>query len=177
MNVLGKTLTIRSHSCGPCSYMLYWLSNSAYLSRTYVLLIIVPLFIDLLLWAPLFSPLNQLYVRTCYPVFPVRSTCLKGGELSPCTGFADLNRERRTHQKSVLLVWRADADDLYYRKEFRSSSLIAGSSKQLVYSCKWRMASSWMLHRVDLVRTDVSKELSASVIKVTIIGELRTTLA
>jgi hypothetical protein len=41
----------------------------------------------------------------------------------------------------------------------------------------WRMASSGMLRRVVLVRTDVSKELSASFIRVTRIGELRTTLA
>jgi hypothetical protein len=34
-----------------------------------------------------------------------------------------------------------------------------------------------MLHRVALVRTDVSEELSASFIRVTRIGELRTTLA
>jgi hypothetical protein len=40
-----------------------------------------------------------------------------------------------------------------------------------------RMASSGMLHRVALVRTDVSEELSASFIRVTRIGELGTTLA
>jgi hypothetical protein len=34
-----------------------------------------------------------------------------------------------------------------------------------------------MLHRVDLVRADVSEELSASFIRVTRIGELGTTLA
>jgi hypothetical protein len=34
-----------------------------------------------------------------------------------------------------------------------------------------------MLHRVDLVRTDVSEELSASFIRVTRIGELGTVLA
>jgi hypothetical protein len=34
------------------------------------------------------------------------------------------------------------------------------------------MASSGMLHRVALVRTDVSEELSASFIRVTRIGEL-----
>jgi hypothetical protein len=34
-----------------------------------------------------------------------------------------------------------------------------------------------MLRRVALVRTDVSEELSASVIRVTRIGELETTLA
>jgi hypothetical protein len=39
------------------------------------------------------------------------------------------------------------------------------------------MASSGMLRRVDLVRTDVSEELSAYIIRVTRIGELGTTLA
>jgi hypothetical protein len=39
------------------------------------------------------------------------------------------------------------------------------------------MASSGMLRRVTLVRTDVSEELSASFIRVTSIGELRTALA
>jgi hypothetical protein len=34
-----------------------------------------------------------------------------------------------------------------------------------------------MLRRVALVRTEVSEEISASVIRVTIIGKLRTTLA
>jgi hypothetical protein len=38
------------------------------------------------------------------------------------------------------------------------------------------MPSSWMLRRVALVRTDVSEELSAFIIRVTI-GELGTTLA
>jgi hypothetical protein len=38
------------------------------------------------------------------------------------------------------------------------------------------MASSGMLRRVALVRTNVSEELSASLIKVTRIGELETTL-
>jgi hypothetical protein len=40
-----------------------------------------------------------------------------------------------------------------------------------------RMASSVMLRRVALVRTDVSEELSPSFIRVTRIDELRTTLA
>jgi hypothetical protein len=39
------------------------------------------------------------------------------------------------------------------------------------------MASSGMLRRVALVRTDVSEELSPSFIRVTRIGELGTTLA
>jgi hypothetical protein len=38
------------------------------------------------------------------------------------------------------------------------------------------MAPSWTLRRMAHVRTDVSEELSASIIKVTKIGELRTTL-
>jgi hypothetical protein len=40
-----------------------------------------------------------------------------------------------------------------------------------------RMASSGMLRRVALVRTDISEELNASIIRVTRIGELGTTLA
>jgi hypothetical protein len=39
------------------------------------------------------------------------------------------------------------------------------------------MASSGMLSGVALIRTDVSEELSASIIRVTRIGELETTLA
>jgi hypothetical protein len=39
------------------------------------------------------------------------------------------------------------------------------------------MASSGMLRRVALVRTDVSEESSATFIRVTRIGELGTTLA
>jgi hypothetical protein len=41
----------------------------------------------------------------------------------------------------------------------------------------WRMPSSVMLCHMALVRTDVSKEHSASIIRVTRIGELGTTLA
>jgi hypothetical protein len=41
----------------------------------------------------------------------------------------------------------------------------------------WRMWSSGMLRRVDLVRTDVSQELSPSFIRVTRICEIGTTLA
>jgi hypothetical protein len=39
-----------------------------------------------------------------------------------------------------------------------------------------RMPSSGMLHPVTLVRTDVSEELNASIIRVTRIGELGTML-
>jgi hypothetical protein len=47
---------------------------------------------------------------------------------------------------------------------------------QTIYSQR-RMASSGMLRRVAVGRTDVSEELSTSFIMVTRIGELRTTLA
>jgi hypothetical protein len=43
--------------------------------------------------------------------------------------------------------------------------------------CQRIMASSGMLRRMALVRTDVSEELNASIIRVTRIGELGTTLA
>jgi hypothetical protein len=39
------------------------------------------------------------------------------------------------------------------------------------------MSSSWMLRHVALVRTDVSEERSATIIRVTRIGDLGTTLA
>jgi hypothetical protein len=49
------------------------------------------------------------------------------------------------------------------------------SSRNIVKQTKnWRMASSWMLRRVALVRADDSEELSASFIRVTRIGELGT---
>jgi hypothetical protein len=48
---------------------------------------------------------------------------------------------------------------------------------RLKYLKSWRMASSGMLPRVVLVRTDFSEELSASFIRVTRNGELGTTLA
>jgi hypothetical protein len=41
----------------------------------------------------------------------------------------------------------------------------------------WRMVSPGMLHHVVLVRTDVSEELSASLLRVTRIGELGKMLA
>jgi hypothetical protein len=41
----------------------------------------------------------------------------------------------------------------------------------------WKMASSGMLRRVALIRTDASEELSPSFVRVTRIGELETTLA
>jgi hypothetical protein len=45
------------------------------------------------------------------------------------------------------------------------------------YAGLWRIASPGMLLRVSLLRTDVSEELSASIIRVTRIDELGTSLA
>jgi hypothetical protein len=61
-----------------------------------------------------------------------------------------------------------------YLKNTNSGIMIRISEKS---TREWRMASSGMLRRVALVRTDVSEELSASFIGVTRIGELGTMLA
>jgi hypothetical protein len=56
--------------------------------------------------------------------------------------------------------------------------LFRGTQVNVTVRCQlWRMPSSDMLHRMALVRTDVSEEHFASMIVVTRIGELGTTLA
>jgi hypothetical protein len=50
-------------------------------------------------------------------------------------------------------------------------------SREITVLFLFRMASSEMLFRVALVRTDVSEDLSTSIMRVTRIGELGTTLA
>jgi hypothetical protein len=57
--------------------------------------------------------------------------------------------------------------------------LTSSCSENLRFSRRWlwRMVSSGMLHRVALVRTDVSVVFGASVSRVTRIGELKTTQA
>jgi hypothetical protein len=58
------------------------------------------------------------------------------------------------------------------------SRRIFGTMKEVgVCLKKRRMPSSGMLRRVALVRTEVSEELNASLIRVTRIGELGTILA
>jgi hypothetical protein len=59
-----------------------------------------------------------------------------------------------------------------YRESNRDSSIV----QPIAYSTLKRMASSGMLRRVTLVRTNVSEELIASIIRVARIGELGTTL-
>jgi hypothetical protein len=65
-----------------------------------------------------------------------------------------------------------------HRQTYKGSQPPSATSSVFDYRDQslWRMASSGMLRRVDLVRTDVSEELRASIIRVTI-GELERTLA
>jgi hypothetical protein len=58
-----------------------------------------------------------------------------------------------------------------------NNTMLALNGKFSVNNVVLRMASSGMLRRVALVRTEVSEELSTSFIRVTRIGELGTTLA
>jgi hypothetical protein len=68
-----------------------------------------------------------------------------------------------------LITFKAKQRSFKFQRE-----LLNSHSLQLV---TFRMASSGILRRVALVRTDVSEEFSASIIRVTRIGELRKTLA
>jgi hypothetical protein len=84
--------------------------------------------------------------------------------------------------KSDLCERLPEADEilcLVYRADCYGACVETGMSYvfETEIMIKRRMASSGMLHRVALVRTDVSDELSPSFIRVTTIGELGTTLA
>jgi hypothetical protein len=61
--------------------------------------------------------------------------------------------------------------------QFSSRTALRPIHSTVQWVLGYRMASSGMLRFVALVRTDVSVELSASIIRVTRIGELGTTLA
>jgi hypothetical protein len=66
---------------------------------------------------------------------------------------------------------------LHPKIPFGKSWLRIWTRTQEIMIIRWRMPSSGMLRRVALVRTDVSEEHSASIIRVTSIGKLGTTLA
>jgi hypothetical protein len=65
---------------------------------------------------------------------------------------------------------------LYSKRYFRKMDFETYHNN-LINIAMRRMASAGMLRRVALVRTEVSEEISVSIIKVTRIGELGTTLA
>jgi hypothetical protein len=74
----------------------------------------------------------------------------------------------------LLWLWWAFLTHLNYHFIWGTGELdIWGFSRRWL----WRMASSGMLRREALVRAGVSEELSASIIRMTRIGELGTTLS
>jgi hypothetical protein len=64
-----------------------------------------------------------------------------------------------------------------YSRCSNTSSHFTQQKQDQINSDTWRMASSGMLCHVALVRTDVSEELSACIIRVTRFGEQGITLA
>jgi hypothetical protein len=77
-----------------------------------------------------------------------------------------------TLHRCVLLHKRSSSAVLKPETLAVAAPILSSENKTLS-----RMASSGMVHRVALVRNDVSEERSASFIRVTRIGELETTLA
>jgi hypothetical protein len=80
--------------------------------------------------------------------------------------------------------WRADSHAGLFKTLltllnffWKRSLMVLRKDLRFSWWCLWIMASSGMLRHVALVRTDVSEELSASIIRVTRIGELRTMFA
>jgi hypothetical protein len=81
----------------------------------------------------------------------------------------------KTQYQDPLITEEIDMRYVHHlRPVLGQHDLVTVANQQLQIS---RMVSSGMLHRVALVRTDVSEELSASFIRMTRIGELGTTLA
>jgi hypothetical protein len=81
--------------------------------------------------------------------------------------------------ESILRRVLKKAFPLSSNKDHSTHSLQTHDIEEMCWEVNstWRMASSGMLRRMVLVRTDVSEERSATIIRVTRIGELVTTLA
>jgi hypothetical protein len=87
--------------------------------------------------------------------------------------YADVSRSLSGHvclRDNLTWGYCISSKSSYLHRGMRG---ISQSTQQM----KWRMPSSGMLYCVPLVKTYVSEERSASIFRVTIIGELGTTLA
>jgi hypothetical protein len=93
------------------------------------------------------------------------------------------SRLQRPNEPSRAQPSRAEvAQHTTHQTLFKRKMLICKLAKipprpTVIISMERRMLSHRMLHHVALVRTEVSEELSASIIRVTRIGELGTALA
>jgi hypothetical protein len=89
----------------------------------------------------------------------------------------------RRKTKSLCTAGGVSWEKYHIRKAEHILQTITDVTKQLLQNLRfsrrwlWRVASTGMLRRVALVRTDVSEEVGASFIRETRIGELGTTLA
>jgi hypothetical protein len=95
----------------------------------------------------------------------------KGEILASCIIYRDF-----LEKVCSFVPWVSGCTCLQGRTETWS---VFSSMWDLRFSQRWlgRLLSSGMLRHVALVKTDISEELSASIIRVTRIGELGTTLA
>jgi hypothetical protein len=96
------------------------------------------------------------------------------------SAFSDMSTNPRQHKKSC--DYRYAVIKLHYSRNFHFNfvvmvQILCRSSRGWLNWCevifRWRMTSSGMLRRVALIRTDVSEEFSASIIRVTSIGWTR----
>jgi hypothetical protein len=101
----------------------------------------------------------------CLPMLPyswLPPAAISVGKIPP-------GKEKHLKFSGIAFTWKST----YYNQWMRIKMLYLRFSRRWL----WRMTSSRMLRHVILVRTDVSEERFASIIRVTRIDELGTTLA